>query len=78
MANINNYPSSQEFLKDFGKNVAINGTLTLILTNLPVLKVLLLVGGLSYLTLSMYNNETLNTKEKWKKTGKVVLCNRNI
>jgi len=53
--------------------MAINGTLTLILTNLPVLKVLLLVGGLSYLTLSMYNNETLNTKEKWKKTGKVVL-----
>lgn len=43
---------------EFGKIVAVNTSLCILLTNIPTLKTLLLVGGLSYYTLSIYINET--------------------
>lgn len=57
-------------MKDFGKNAAINGTLAVVMSAIPVLKTLLIVGGLSMLTVSIYKNETLNKRSKWKKAGK--------
>ncbi|KRX04485.1 Ribonuclease H-like domain [Pseudocohnilembus persalinus] len=70
LANINKYPNTQEFLKDFGKTAAINGGIIAAFAVVPVLNTLLIAGGLGYATIKLIKNDTADTKTKWKKTGK--------
>ena len=57
LANINNYKNSKDFITDFGKIATINGSITAIVAIIPVFGTLLLIGGLGYTTLSLYNNK---------------------
>jgi hypothetical protein len=73
LANINNYSSKTEFLKDFGYSAAKQGSLLYIVQQVPVLSVLVLVGGLGWTTLKLYENKTANGLSKLKQVGKIAV-----
>lgn len=43
------------------------------ITMVPVLGPLLLVGGLGYTSIMIYNNETASKRAKLKQTGKIAI-----
>lgn len=43
-------------MKDFGYNATINGSITYLVEKVPVFGTILLVGGLGYTSLKLYEN----------------------
>lgn len=73
LANINKYNNTSEFLADFGYIAAVNGSITYLISSIPIFGTLLLVGGMGYTTLTLYSNKTANLKSKMSKVGYMAL-----
>ena len=46
-------------MKDFGKIATVNGSITAIVTMIPIFGTLLILGGLGYATISIYRDNEL-------------------
>ena len=64
LANINRYSCKKEFLKDFGSNAAINGSITYLILNMPIIGKLVAIGGFGYFAMKIYNNSTASRESK--------------
>jgi hypothetical protein len=64
LANINKYKSKKEFVKDFGQTAAINGSLSYLIFNMPVMGKLIAVGGFGYFAFRIYKNKNSSKKSK--------------
>ncbi|EGR27536.1 hypothetical protein IMG5_194440 [Ichthyophthirius multifiliis] len=67
------YNSTTDFLQDFGKLATINGSITYIVQQVPIIGTLLLVGGLGYSTLTLFKRKSANNNTKLNMLGKMVI-----
>jgi hypothetical protein len=58
LANINRYTSKKEFFKDFGTMAAMNGSITYLAMNMPVIGKLVAIGGFGYFAMKIYKNDS--------------------
>jgi hypothetical protein len=54
LASINKYKSKRDFMKVFSKTAAMNGSMTYIIINTPVIGKLIAIGGIGYSVSSIY------------------------
>ncbi|KRX05275.1 hypothetical protein PPERSA_00576 [Pseudocohnilembus persalinus] len=73
LANIKNYNNPQEFLLEFGYISAMNGSVTYLVQKIPIFGPILLLGGMGWTSLKLYNNKCANGKTKLQQASKLVL-----
>ena len=52
-------------MQDFGFNVTLNGTITLLAERIPIFGILLLIGGLGLSSLNLFKNNVANSNRKF-------------
>ena len=63
----NRYIDQEEsFLSDLGKTTAMGGSMAIMMNTIPLFGPLLILGGLGYVSLQLYKNDTANKKSKLK------------
>jgi hypothetical protein len=73
LANINNYKSPGEFMRDFGFNATMNGTISVLADRIPIIGTLFLLGGLGWTSLKLYGNRTANNNMKIIKASQIAI-----
>lgn len=73
LANINKYSSRKEFLKDFGSTAAINGSMTFLIMQMPLVGKIVAVGGFGYFTYRIYVNESASKGSKVTQFNKLLI-----
>jgi hypothetical protein len=70
LANINKYKDANHFLKDLSKYTIIGGSISYILSKVPILSYLIIAGGFSYTFYHTWSNRTTSNMKKAKQIGK--------
>lgn len=73
IADINKYKSANHFLKDLSTSTIIGGSMTYILTKVPILSYFVIAGGLTYTFYHTLHNKATSKLKKAKQVGKVTL-----
>jgi|JI10StandDraft_1071094.scaffolds.fasta_scaffold25825_2 hypothetical protein len=73
LADINKYKDANHFLKDLSKNTIIGGSITYILTKVPILSYFMIAGGFTYTFYHTWNNKTTSNRKKVRQVGKVTV-----
>lgn len=73
LANINRYTCKRAFLKDFGTTAAINGSITYLFLNMPLVGKLVAIGGFGYFAMKIYNNQSASEGSKKAQLSKLLI-----
>ncbi len=73
MADINKYKSANAFLQDLSASTIIGGSMSFILSQVPILSYFVIAGGLTYTFYHTFNNKATSNKKKLKQFSKTTV-----